>query len=166
MKQLSYASNNSQAASVPEAATLIMEVVPLVMRRIRSEMRTHRLNGLSIPQFRTLVFLSLNKGACLSQVAEYIGTTSATASKMVSALAERQLVIRAVVRGDRRYMSLKLSKAGIAVLLQAREATEAWLTQRIAAISPEDQAKITAALLTLRTAFTKNDSPATEGPMN
>ena len=69
-----------------------MEVVPLVMRHIRTGMRTHRMRGLSVPQFRTLIFLNRNEGACLSQVAEHVGVTLASepASKVVSALAEQQ----------------------------------------------------------------------------
>ena len=155
MQQLPSESDISLASLASDTAALIMEVVPLVMRHIRSEMRTYRLRGLSIPQFRTLVFLSQNEGACLSQVAEHIGTTLATASKMVTVLAERRLVIRVAVQGDRRYMSLRLSKAGKATLVRAREATEARLAQRLASLSPEEQAKVIAALLTLRTAFTE-----------
>lgn len=162
MKQLSIETAGSVTSAARDTAALVMEVVPLAMRHIRSEMRTHRMRGLSIPQFRTLMFLSRNEGACLSQVAEHIGATLATASKVVNALAERRLVIRTTLQDDRRFVSLKLSKPGTVTLMRAREGAEAHLAERIAALSPEQQATVSAALLTLRASFAEQQAPSNE----
>jgi DNA-binding MarR family transcriptional regulator len=162
MKQLSLETVATVTSSPRDTSELLMEVVPLVMRHIRSEMRTHRMRGLSLPQFRTLIFLNRNEGACLSQVAEHVGVTLASASKVVNALAERRLVIRMTLRNDRRYVSLKLSKLGIATLIRAREDTEAHLAERITELSPEQQVTVFAALLALRGSFADQQAPSNE----
>ena len=41
-----------------ETARQVLEVVPLVMRTVRTEMRRHRAHHLSVPQFRTLGFVA------------------------------------------------------------------------------------------------------------
>jgi hypothetical protein len=67
----------SQAATAitPDlCAREVMETVPLVMRFIRTEMRSRRAPSLSVPQFRVLTFLSRRPGAPLSSVAEHLGS--------------------------------------------------------------------------------------------
>ena len=43
----------------------VLEVVPTVMRFIRTQMRSHRSLDLSVPQFRALVFIERTDGASL-----------------------------------------------------------------------------------------------------
>ena len=45
-----------------ECAALLMDVVPLVMRRIRMEMRSQRMPSLSVPQLRALIYLYRKRG--------------------------------------------------------------------------------------------------------
>jgi len=154
VKQLVKETNNQSVTYDEDIAALLMEVAPTIMRHIRNEMRSRRMRGLSIPQFRTLVFLSRYEGACLLQVADHIGVTSATASKIIDALAERRLVLRVALRDDRRYVSLRLSKPGVAMLVRARKGTEAFLAEKLATLPPEQQTTVSTALLTLLERFT------------
>ncbi|MCX5999878.1 MAG: hypothetical protein NTU41_09910, partial [Chloroflexi bacterium] len=65
-----------------ECAALLMDVVPLVMRRIRMEMRRQGMPGLSVPQLRALIYLYRNEGASHSELAEHIGLGLPSMSKM------------------------------------------------------------------------------------
>jgi DNA-binding MarR family transcriptional regulator len=130
-----------------------MDVIPLVMGCIRTEMRSQGTRGLSVPQFRTLVFLYRNKGASLSEVANNIGLTLPSASKIIDALAIWKLVIRTVLPGDRRYISLRLSKQGRATFEKARYVAEASLAQRIATLSPVQQTMVYDTMQALRLVF-------------
>ena len=49
---------------------------------------------LSVPQFRTLLFLRRHPGASLSEVAEHIGLTLPSISKMIDRLEARDLLAR------------------------------------------------------------------------
>jgi len=63
--------------------------VPSVMRFIRYQMRQHRQAELSVPQFRSLVFLSHNENASLSEMAEHLGLSLPATSRMVELLVKR-----------------------------------------------------------------------------
>src|SRR4051812_32248907 len=82
------------------------------MRTIRTEMRRSRTPDLSVPQFRVLAFLSLHPGASLLQVADHIGITPPSASKIVEGLVGRKLLKRESSRRDRRHVELDLSPSG------------------------------------------------------
>ena len=142
MKQLPSENDITRINSATRCAGMLMEVMPAAMRYIRMQMRSRRARGLSIPHFRTLVFLSRNEGATLSKVADYIGLTLPSASKIVDAMVNRKLVIRTESPNDRRYSSLKLTKLGFSTLVQARQGTEADLAEKIAELSDSQQKKL------------------------
>jgi DNA-binding MarR family transcriptional regulator len=146
-----------------EGASLLMEVIPRVMRRIRMEMRSHRTPGLSVPQFRTLTYLYQNEGASLSEVAEHVGLKLPSMSKTVDALVARKLVIRRVVADDRRYVSLRLSAHGLAELRRTRRMAEARLAEALRLFPPEQQDKVVEALKMLGQVFAPEGVPASEG---
>ena len=150
--------NEGPAPLESGCAALLMDVVPLIMRFIRVEMRSQRTRALSISQFRTLVFLYRNKGASLSEVANSIGLGLPSASKTIDALAERKLVIRTVLTGDRRYISLRLSERGHAMLAKARRSTEACLAERIATLSPAQQAMVCETMQALGSVFVQTET--------
>jgi DNA-binding MarR family transcriptional regulator len=136
-----------------ECACEVLEVVPLVMRAIRSEMRSHRTPELSVPQFRALAFLGRHEGASLSDVAEHVGLTPPSMSKMVEGLVVRDLVVRQVSPSDRRRVTLTLTARGKSILESAHQGTVAHLTEKLAALSPEERATIVQAMQALRRAF-------------
>ena len=90
----------------------ILEVVPAVMRTIRAELRRHRMADLTVPQFRTLAFIDHKADASLSDVAEHIGLTLPSMSKIVDGLVVRKLVTRQTHPTDRRRMTLALTTRG------------------------------------------------------
>src|SRR3954462_5416243 len=98
--------------SSQNCAADLLEVVPMIMRAMRAEVRRHRLPELSMPQFRALAFIGRNEGAALSDVALFLGLGLPSASKLVDGLVESEFVIREIARGDRRRVQLALSPAG------------------------------------------------------
>ncbi|MGA2378038.1 MAG: MarR family transcriptional regulator, partial [Spirochaetia bacterium] len=62
-----------------ECAREVLDVVPSVMRFIRTEMRSHRALDLTVPQFRSLVIIERAAGTSLTGVAEHLGLTPPSA---------------------------------------------------------------------------------------
>ncbi|MBR8840041.1 MAG: MarR family transcriptional regulator [Stigonema ocellatum SAG 48.90 = DSM 106950] len=114
---------SSQRKTSQECAAKVMETIPLVMRMIRTDMRVQGSTTLSVPQFRTLAFLDRNPGASLSELAEHLGVTRATASATIERLVQRNFVHRNNDPEERRRIVLNLSEPGRQHLEQAREQT-------------------------------------------
>jgi DNA-binding MarR family transcriptional regulator len=136
-----------------ECAREVLDVVPAVMRFIRSEMRCHRAAGLSVPQFRALTFLNRRAGASLSAVAEHLGLTPPSTSKLVDGLVERRLLSRQPSAADRRRITLTLTPAGQAILETARHETQARLAEVLAVLPPRDAEAVVRAMQALRPIF-------------
>src|SRR5512136_916163 len=137
--------------TLPDAcAQEILEVVPAVMRTIRTEMRRHRTADLSVPQFRTLAFIDRQADASLSDVAEHIGLTLPSMSKIVDGLVARNLVTRQTHATDRRRMMLALTPRGQTALQTSRAATRACLAEDLVALSDRQRETIAQALEILR----------------
>jgi DNA-binding MarR family transcriptional regulator len=141
------------ATSPEDTARQVLEVVPLVMRTIRRELRSHRSAELSLPQFRTLAYLSRQSDVSLSEVAEHIGLTLPSMSKLVDGLVTRGLVTRTADRIDRRRVVLCLTEEGLASMQAALQATEAYLAELLARLSDGQRADVSTAMDVLRPIF-------------
>jgi DNA-binding MarR family transcriptional regulator len=143
----------SDPASAEAVSHLLVDVVPLIMRFVRAEMRNHRAPGMSVPQFRTLTFLTVHPGATLSEVAEHVGIGLPSMSKLVDALVERALVSRQSAAHDRRCLVLTLTGDGETLLEDARRVTAARVAERLQGLSGDDLAVIATAMAALRPTF-------------
>ena len=148
--------------SADECVREVLEVVPLVMRGIRAELRRHRGGDLSVPQFRTLIFLNRHEGTSLSEVADHIGLTLPSMSSMVDGLVARRLATRETHPGDRRRMTLALTTRGQATLRSALEATEAYLRDLFRTLPSTERATVVQAMRTLRPVFGEARSAGTD----
>ncbi len=128
----------------------LLDVVPFVMRRIREEMRRHRGADLSIPQFRTLLFLQRNPGAALRDVADHLGLTPPTVSKMTAGLFSRGLIERPDSTVDRRRVELRLTARGNTLIDRVRGETVAKFAQQLDKLSPVEREKMISSLESLR----------------
>lgn len=137
-----------------ECAVALVDTVPLVMRLIRAEMRSHRSPDLSVPQFRALLYVSRRAGASLSDVAEHIGLTLPSTSRLVNRLVERELLWRESAPDDRRRMILEITPSGQTVLGAAAQATQARLMEILVALTAEECAAVIAAMHLLQRIFT------------
>jgi DNA-binding MarR family transcriptional regulator len=141
------------AASPAQCAREVLDTVPLIMRTIRAEMRSHRTPDLTVPQFRTLGFINRRPGVSLSDAAEHIGLTLPAMSKIVDGLVTRQLVIRQTHPEDRRRVTLSLTASGRAILQAALETTYACLAEVLQKLSETQRAAIVDAMRMLQPLF-------------
>jgi DNA-binding MarR family transcriptional regulator len=140
--------------STPElCAQEVMETIPLVMRFIRTEMRSRRAPSLSVPQLRVLTFLNHVPGAPLASVTEHLGVSRSTASAIVDRLVRRKLVNRTEDPQERRCVVLTLTPAGAQHLQQARDATCTRLATVLAGLSAADLLQVTEGITLLGSAF-------------
>lgn len=136
-----------------DCASEVLEAVPVLMRFIRSQMRQHRGADLSVPQFRTLVFLSRSPGVSLSVLAEFLALSLPATSRLVDGLVRRSLVDRRIPPGNRRLVALSVNAHGRKIICAARQATEKRLAEVLAPLRKDDRVAIQHALRTLRTEF-------------
>ncbi len=136
--------------AVREAAEVVLDTVPATMRAIRVHMREGRAEGVSVPQFRALLFVGRNPGTDLSSLAEHMGASMPAVSELVSRLVRDGFVTRELDPASRRRIRLTISEAGERQYLEARGRTIAWLEDRLGS-APQDQLdRIAVALRELR----------------
>jgi DNA-binding MarR family transcriptional regulator len=131
----------------------ILDVVPSVMRMIRTEMRSQRSADLAVPQFRALMHINRNPGASLQGVAHHLGLTAPTVSKMVDGLVLDGLVRREPSPKDRRQITLNLTDRGQEILEQAHQATQARLSEVLAQLTPHESEIVMQAMKYLQPLF-------------
>jgi DNA-binding MarR family transcriptional regulator len=157
----------AQPSILPEdaarAAAAILESVPAAMRAIRARMREGRPAGLSVPQFRALLYIRRHPAGPLSGVAEHLGTSMPAASELVSRLVAHGLVVREPDPASRRRVRLDLSPAGRTALQAAEARTEDWLVDLLAHEDPARVAALVEGLGHLRdlVAGAREDYPST-----
>jgi DNA-binding MarR family transcriptional regulator len=136
-----------------QCATELMEAIHPIVQFIRTEMRSQRESSLSVPQFRLLAFLSRHPEASLSEVAEHLGVTRATASAMTERLVQHGLVDRADHPQERRHIMLKLTESGIIRLDQMRDSTRRKVAHVLGELTAEELTKASAVLTLLGQVF-------------
>lgn len=131
----------------------LLEVMPLVMQDLRRTMRSHSAPDLRVPELRSLAFLRHNPGSNLTDLAEYIGVSLPSMSKLVDTLTYRGYIDRKPDPGDRRRVRLGLTESGQAVLSSAREAVKRAFAQRLAKLAPAELDSVTRGLELLHQLF-------------
>lgn len=127
-------------------AQAILTGLPPVMWFIRRHMRLHRVEGLSVPQFRILALLDHQPHTSQACVGEHLGCTAPTASRLVGRLIAKKLVAREQCSKDRRLVRLDLTPRGRKVLEAARESTRERLAGQVSHLSERDLARVTEAM--------------------
>jgi len=134
---------------------MIVDVAPMVMRHIRREMR-RRANGLSVPQFRALLYVYRHEAAGLAEIAEHVGLMPPSASKMMDKLVARGLVLREIPSDDRRRIRLTLTARGRASVELARRGTAEELAHVVAKLTPEQRVVLAQGLNILSELFSEH----------
>lgn len=137
----------------------VLEVVPSVMRFIRAEMRSRRAD-LSVPQFRSLLYIGRHDGCPLHELAGHLGLTAPSASKLIDILERRSLVKRRPSTEDRRRLTLALTPAGEKARSQALDGALEQLAARMGALAPEELQLVISSMSVLKRSFTAS----TAGP--
>lgn len=130
----------------------ILDVVLHCMRAVRAEMRLQASDDLSVPQFRALARLSRGE-ATNKDVADWLGVSTPTITRMVDGLVARQLVERAASPGDRREIRLRLTAKGRAKFEKIRGSVRDKIAERVARIPGARQKQLKQGLDILRELF-------------
>ncbi len=147
-----------QGITPEQCATEVMEIIPLVMRCIRTEMRSQGSSSLSVPQFRTLMFLYRHPGSSLSSLAEHLGVTRPTASALTERLVQRGFVDRTEHPKERRQVVLKLTEAGFEHLQQIRQTARSHFAELFVSLSEAQRLRIVEGLAVLNDVFAETAS--------
>jgi DNA-binding MarR family transcriptional regulator len=140
--------------SADACAGEILEVIPAIMRAIRTQMRGHSEALPSVVHFRALAYVNRNAGAAdVSGVAAHIGLMLPAASKLVQALLTRGYVERSADPGDRRRAVLRPTAKGRKVMEAARRATREYLAELLGDLDAPTRARIASAMRALRPIF-------------
>ncbi|MBW4683499.1 MAG: MarR family transcriptional regulator [Komarekiella atlantica HA4396-MV6] len=147
----------AKGANSQECAARVMDTVPLVMRFIRADMRVHSAAFLSIPQLRSLAYINRNPGASISELAEHLGVTCATASATTERLVQRNLVERSDHPQERRRVILKLTEDGKHHLKQSQDQTRAHISDLLKDLTEEQISNIEEGLALLKNVFEQTE---------
>jgi DNA-binding MarR family transcriptional regulator len=131
----------------------VVDVVPLVMRAIRREMRAAASPALTVPQLRTLIFVKRNPDVNLSALAEHLGIGLTGASGLVDRMVKQRLLVRETDPNERRRIQLTVTPAGHARLDAAVYSTRAAMAQHLDSLDPDEAAIVESAMAILRAQF-------------
>jgi DNA-binding MarR family transcriptional regulator len=146
--------SNSNPSS---CAAQLIEVTPVIMRSIRSEMRRRTMPDLSVPQFRTLSYLQKNPRTSLSDLSEHLGLTLPSTSKLIQNLVKQKVVARRHA-ADRRRVCLVLTSEGLAAFDRARTETRQKMAEKLNSLTNEQLATVSSAMKILHTAFSEGST--------
>jgi len=158
MQRLGQASKNGAAAIACAGEVLVG--VPAVMWYLRHPMRKCPRRGLTIPQFRALIFVAHHENASLSDIAEHLGISLPAMSRLVGTLVRRGLMCRREGRDDRRRISLSLTERGRSAFRVAHTAARRSLADRIGVLPSREIVRVTAAMRVLARLFVPSGGDA------
>lgn len=139
-------------------ANSLMDTTPQIIQSIRVEMRRGRDSDISIPQFRTMRFIQRNPASSLSDLAEHLGLTLPSASKLVDGLVKQKLVTRKESAADRRRLTLMLTQTGTFIVDLARTSARIHLAEKLKQLSNDDLETILQAMQILHPIFASQDT--------
>jgi DNA-binding MarR family transcriptional regulator len=113
-----------------------------------------------VPQFRVLAYLHQTPGASLSEVANHLGVTRATASAMTDRLVQRHFVSRIEHPNTRRQVMLTLTESGSVYLKEIRLVTQGKIATLLDPLTEEQLRDVSTGLTTLEKVFKAVTPPA------
>ena len=131
----------------------LMDTAPKIMQVIRLEMRRGHAAELSVPQFRALRFIQRNPDSSLSDLADHLGLTPPSVSKLVDGLVKKELIKRQEAIDDRRKLMLVLTQNGTSIINAARASAQAHLIKILGCLSNEELTAINTAMELLQPLF-------------
>lgn len=93
----------------------------------------------TLPQYRALIVLASKGPQRVASLAESLGVTPPTATRMCDRLVRKGLVRRRTARDDRREVRLSLTRAGQALVTDVTKRRRAEIAELLATIPADDQ---------------------------
>jgi DNA-binding MarR family transcriptional regulator len=100
----------------------------------------------TLTQYRTLVVLASKGPQNMATLAEGVGVTPATATRMCDRLVKKKLIVRRAERGDRRQVRLVLSKTGLDLVTAVTNRRRKEIERIIGAVPSEERGVLVQAL--------------------
>jgi DNA-binding MarR family transcriptional regulator len=120
--------------------------VSRLARRLRAERQTKGLEpDLSDTQLAALAALERHSAMTPGELADHEKVQPPSMTRVITALEERGLVMRAPHASDRRQVVLTVTERGREVVQQSRRLREAWLARRLRELTPQERAALRAA---------------------
>ena len=128
-------------------------LIPQMMGSLRSHLRTLEGGDLRVGQFRMMMAIRMEDQPSLSQVAEFVGLTLPSASKVADELERRGLIRRQPDKFDRRRQILSLTSQGMEVLEMVKRTAETHFAGLFSQLTPAERSFLLCAAETLRPLF-------------
>jgi DNA-binding MarR family transcriptional regulator len=138
MNKLAYESADSVIDAVLSASRVLVAVAARSLSDIAEEV--------TLTQYRTLVVLASRGPQNLVGLAEAVGVTPATATRMCDRLVKKKLIVRQSEQDDRRQVRLALTKKGLKLVGVVTDRRRREIEVILSAIDPEEQNVLVQAL--------------------
>jgi DNA-binding MarR family transcriptional regulator len=130
-----------QTRSDAGLATALRISVSRLARRLRVERMAKGIEpGLSDTQLAALAALEAHGAMTPGEMADHEKVQPPSMTRVIAALEERGLVMRAAHPSDRRQVVLTATEQGTEVVRQARRLRDAWLAKRLRELTPAERA--------------------------
>jgi DNA-binding MarR family transcriptional regulator len=135
-----------QTRSDAGLASALRISVSRLARRLRAERLTKGMEpGLSDTQLAALAALERHSAMTPGELAEHEKVQPPSMTRVIAALEELGLVMRAPHATDRRQVVLTATERGRELVHQSRRLREAWLAKRLRELTPQERAALRAA---------------------
>jgi DNA-binding MarR family transcriptional regulator len=138
MNTITYESADSVVDAVLSASRVLVAVAARSLSDIAEEV--------TLTQYRTLVVLASRGPQNLVGLAEAVGVTPATATRMCDRLVKKKLVVRQSEQDDRRQVRLALTKKGLKLVGAVTDRRRREIEVILSTIAPEEQTVLVQAL--------------------
>ena len=132
-----------------EQSHRLLEIIPQLMRMIRTEMRKTASDDMTVPQFRILLKISKEPHSN-RELADWMGVSAPTMSKLVDRLVERKLIERSETSSDRRQISLVATPEGKKRAMHARGLVQQVFEKKISQLSTQKKRDLSNGLTALQ----------------
>ncbi len=110
------------------------------IQRLSRRIRTMQADQEVTEAQRSVLFALANEGPqTLRSLSDHESVTPPSMNRTVNALVDAGLVTRTSVKDDARKIAIDLSSAGRDFVAETRRRRDAWFTQRLAALTPEQR---------------------------
>ena len=134
--------NSESPDSVVDAVLSASRVLVAVAARSLADIAEE----VTLTQYRTLVVLASRGPQNLVGLAEAVGVTPATATRMCDRLVKKKLIVRQSEQDDRRQVRLALTKKGLKLVGTVTNRRRREIEAILSTIAPEEQSVLVQAL--------------------
>ena len=140
-----------------DTVTSIMDTLPTVWNRIRSNLRAAAIKkfGISLDQFHTLRYIRRGYDTVTS-LAEVRQISAPATSQAVEVLVQKGLVTRTQQQEDRRCVRLALTPYASKILDENYDETLEWVKQKMLGMTQDDLETVKRAMQILQSTFSPN----------